>query len=179
MSDVELINNSFKEQENLINQKQKFRRNFYQTQWKNCGIFLGCYVAERVLSYVFKVTHRMPYGNKGFDFICDKGYKIDVKSSCLSNNSYIFSIRKNKITDYFLCIGFDDRENLNPQHIWLIKGDEIIKRGKMKPLKLNDFNSHLTIPNDTLHLEWFSKYELTEKLRKTIKCCKKLKHNNK
>jgi len=159
------------EQENLINQKRKLRRNFYQTQWKDCGIFLGCHVAERVLSYVFKDVKRMPYGNKGFDFICNKGFKIDSKASCLlkKRNNYSFAIRNNKIADYFLCIGFDNRENLNPQHIWLIKSDEIIRNKK-----LNEFTS-LTIQNTEYGLTKFSKYELTDKLKETIECCNVLK----
>jgi len=167
------------EQENLINQKRKLRRNFYQTQWKDCGIFLGCHVAERVLSYVFKDVKRMPYGNKGFDFICNKGFKIDSKASCLlkKRNNYSFAIRNNKIADYFLCIGFDNRENLNPQHIWLIKGDEMIRRVKVKHSKLNELKG-LSIKNNNYGLSKLSKYELTDKLKDTIKCCDMLKSNN-
>ena len=87
---------------------------------KKCSQFLGCHVAERVLSHVFKDVQRMSNGNKGYDFICNKGFKIDVKSSCIQkNNSYIFSIRYNNIADYFLCIAFDNRENLNPQYIFV------------------------------------------------------------
>ncbi len=138
---------------------------------KKCGIFLGCHVAERVLSHVFKDVQRMPNGNRGFDFICNKGFKIDVKSSCLrKNNSYIFHITKNKIADYFLCIGFDNRDDLNPQHIWLMKGDEVLYDNK----KLNEHIS-LAIPNNVKGLSKFSKYELTDKLKETIKCCNSLK----
>lgn len=94
---------------------------------KKCPLFLGCHVAERVLSHVFKDVERMPHNNKGFDFICNKGFKIDSKASCLhKDNTYIFHINHNKIADYFLCIAFDNRDNLNPQYIWLIKSDEIM-----------------------------------------------------
>ncbi len=134
---------------------------------KKCGIFLGCYVAERVLSHIFKDVERMPHGNKGFDFICNKGMKIDVKSSCLhKNNTYTFSIRENKIADYFLCIGFDNRESLNPQHIWLIKGNLINE------------TITLTILNNINVLSKYSKYELTDKLKKTVECCTELKSTN-
>ena len=165
------------EQENLINQKRKLRRNFYQTQWKDCGIFLGCHVAERVLSYVFKDVKRMPYGNKGFDFICNKGHKIDSKASCLNDdNIYMFDIKHNKIADYFLLIGFDDRENLNPQHIWLIKGDELMYQVKICR-KLSDFES-FPISNNYKSLSKLLRYELTDKLKEVITYCDMLKLNS-
>ena len=141
---------------------------------KKCSLFLGCHVAERVLSHVFKDTQRMPIHNPGFDFICNKGHKIDSKASCLrKNNTYQFAINQNKIADYFLCIGFDNRESLNPQYIWLIKGDEMLWDNKM----LNEHVS-LVIPNTIKGLSKVSKYELTDKLKETIECCNTLKNVN-
>ncbi len=161
---------------------------------KDCSMFLGCHIAERVLIYVFKDVQKMLSNNKGFDFICNKGKKIDVKSCCLDlkRNNYNFAIGRNKITDYFLLIGFDDRTNLNPQHIWLIKSDELFnyygrynkKLESNKVIKrLNGFES-LRIVNtiDSLYsydLTDFSKYELTDKLKETIECCNKLKGEDK
>jgi len=130
---------------------------------KNCPMFLGCHIAERVLSHVFKDVERMPANNPGFDFICNKGMKIDVKSSCLHKNRYLFTLNCNKIADYILLIGFDNRENLNPQHIWLIKNELI-----------NEVKS-LAITNTEPCLLELSKYELTDKLKETIECCTKLK----
>jgi len=141
---------------------------------KKCSQFLGCNVAEKVLSHVFIDVKRMPYRNKGFDFICNRGHKIDSKSSCLHENRYIFVIKHNKIADYFLCIGFDNRENLNPKHIWLIKNDEIINKNS----ELKNLYS-LSITNTEYGLFKFSKYELTDKLKETIECCSTLKSINK
>jgi len=139
---------------------------------RNCGMYLGCNVAERILGHVFKEVQRMSIKNKGFDFICNKGYKIDSKASCLrKNNTYGFHIKYNKIADYFLLIGFDNRNDLNPKHIWLIKSDEVIRRYR----KLNDFET-LTILNNSNDLSKFSKYELADKLKKTIECCDELKN---
>lgn len=92
---------------------------------RKCSSFLGIHVAERVLSKVFKNVVRQPTNTHGFDFICNKGKKIDVKSSCIRNRNrgkpyWQFNIRKNKIADYFLLIAFDNRENLNPLYTWLI-----------------------------------------------------------
>ena len=94
-----------------------------------CSQFLGIHVAERVLSRVFKDVKRMPYGNRGYDFICNKGKKIDVKSSCLRKDGkswrWGFDIKHNTIADYFLCLAFDNQVDLNPLHVWLIPGDAV------------------------------------------------------
>ncbi len=131
-----------------------------------CSRFLGEHIAERVLSNVFKDVKRMPNGNRGFDFICNKGFKIDVKASCLNlhKNCYKFSIRCNKIADYFLLMGFDNRKDLNPQHIWLIKGS------------LVDEVKSLGITNNIEGLFNMSKYEMTDKLKDVINCCDVLKN---
>ena len=93
---------------------------------KECTLFLGVHVAERVLSHVFKNVKRMPIGNPGYDFVCGRGYKIDVKSSCLNvDNKWQFDIDHNTIADYFLCLAFDNRENLNPLHLWLLPGSKL------------------------------------------------------
>ena len=96
----------------------------------SCSWYLGVHVAEHVLSMVFKDVHKMPYNHQGYDFICNKGMKIDVKSSTAhkkTNTSdwFGFHIRRNKIADYFLCLAFDSRENLEPKHLWLLPADKI------------------------------------------------------
>ena len=96
---------------------------------KECSLYLGVHVAERVLSKVFENVIRQPPKNRGFDFICGHGFKIDVKSSCIrhrkwANHSWIFNICKNKIADYFLCLAFDDRKKLTPIHIWLLPAEK-------------------------------------------------------
>lgn len=96
----------------------------------SCSMHLGCYIAERLLSKVFKSVKRMPITNQGYDFLCKRGMKIDVKSACLrydgkNKTRWNFHIRKNKIADYFLCIAFDNRTNLNPIHLWLIPGNDV------------------------------------------------------
>ena len=94
---------------------------------KRCTSYLGCFVAEQVLSKIFKDVKVMKYGNHGYDFICGAGYKIDVKSSATGDKSdrWIFAIKQNNIPDHFLCLAFDNREDLTPVHLWLIPGKEI------------------------------------------------------
>ena len=93
---------------------------------KNSSWFLGVHVAERLLSNVFQNVIRMPTGNHGYDFICGKGYKVDVKSSCLHCIAdypyWNFTIKHNKVPDYFACIALDNRINLTPLHLWFVPG---------------------------------------------------------
>ena len=95
---------------------------------KNCTQYLGVAVAERLVRHLFKDVIRMPNNNYGFDFICSKDKKIDVKSSCimLNNNKnphWNFHIEKNQNADYFLLLAFNNRDDLDPLHQWLIPGD--------------------------------------------------------
>ena len=132
---------------------------------KECGAFLGVHVSERVLSHVFKHVERMPHNNRGYDFICGRGYKIDVKSSCRHHrsgnaaDSWGFVIRRNQIAGYFLCLAFDNRESLNPEHIWLIPA--------------GDINNHVMISvADTQVCKW-RKYELP--INKVMSCCNEMR----
>ena len=93
---------------------------------KKCTLYLGVHVAERVLSNVFKDVIVMPTHNPGFDFICNKGMRIDVKSSCTTKDGgWVFMINRNKTADHFLCIAFDNRGDLNPLNIWLLPSSEV------------------------------------------------------
>ena len=90
---------------------------------RECPGFLGVHVAERVLRHAFKDVVEMPYGNPGYDFICNHGKKIDVKSSCIhKEGQWSFRIEHNDMADFFLCLAFDNREDLTPLHAWLIPG---------------------------------------------------------
>jgi hypothetical protein len=72
----------------------------------------------------------MSMSNRGYDFICGKGFKVDVKSACLhtyldksghrTSTHWKFNIRRNKIADYFACVALDNRVNLVPSHFWII-----------------------------------------------------------
>ena len=55
----------------------------YQSMYENkdCASYLGIVIGERLIRHLFNDVEVMPPGNMGFDFICNKGKKIDVKSS--------------------------------------------------------------------------------------------------
>lgn len=137
---------------------------------KDCALYLGVHIAERVLSNVFNHVDRMPPGNPGYDFICDKGYKIDVKSSCLvlsthKTPGWHFGVGKNKTPDYFLFLAFDTRESLNPQHLWLIPGHII-----------NDRTGIWIAANSRRSKRSIAKWSQYEKpLGRVIKCCNAFK----
>lgn len=93
---------------------------------KDCTSYLGVHIVEGVLGHVFKDVEVMPYGNPGYDVVCNKGKKIDFKGSCLHKNGrWSFHIGCNTIADYFLFLAFDNIEDLNPLHVWLIPGDVV------------------------------------------------------
>lgn len=131
---------------------------------RSCSSFLGVHVAEQVLFKIFKNVTKMPYGNPGYDFICNKGRKVDVKSSCTRPQynrapSWSFKINRNEIADYFLCIAFDNRTDLNPLHLWLIPGNTI-----------NRF-SHISASEKTMS-KW---NEFLLPLDNVIACCDSMK----
>lgn len=138
---------------------------------KECSLYLGVYIAERILPLIFENVERMPQGYPGYDFICTKDKKVQVKSSSLGNNNNIwqFHINENKIVDYFFMVALDNRYDLNVTHIWLIKNNETI-RGR----ELND-RVTLGITNNEKSLIKFKKYEITNKLDDIQKICDEFK----
>jgi DNA-binding transcriptional ArsR family regulator len=129
---------------------------------RDCPLFLGIHVAERVLSHVFKDVERMPMHNPGYDFICNRGKKIDVKSACMRGNkaSWAFSIHRNTTADYFLCLAFDNRTDLNPLYAWLLPGSKV---------------QHLTAAG--VSISTISKWESYRiDISKISKCCDVLKY---
>ena len=127
---------------------------------KTCSMYLGIVVAETVLSKVFKDVTRMRSNFPGYDFICNRNMKIDVKSSCTDKTGGLhFNINRNNIADYFLCLAFDNRQDLNPLHMWLIPGEDI---------------NHLKMLSATKNnISRLDDYELS--LDKVVRCCGELR----
>ena len=94
---------------------------------KDSSSYLGVYVAEGVLRHYFKNDVQvMSYGNPGYDFICNRDKLIDVKSSCLRKDGrWTFNINLNTTADYFLCVAYDNRNDLNIMHVWMIPGNKV------------------------------------------------------
>ena len=140
---------------------------------KACAHYLGTVVAERqyariILPEIFGgIEREMPYGNPKYDFIAKNGIKVDVKSRCIREypgwRGWEPHIRFNETTDYFLILAFDNRENLNLIHVWLIGGNEIIRGHKFY------MRDSIKITDKSKSLLEFQTYELTNKLE----CLKK------
>jgi hypothetical protein len=91
---------------------------------KESATYLGS-IAEIILSHIYQDVRVMPRGNHGYDIICNKDFLIDIKSSAIGDKYgyWTFGITHNLIADYFLCIAFNNREDLNtPAHLWMIPG---------------------------------------------------------
>ena len=119
---------------------------------KDSAQYFGLHVAENALSKIFNDVELMPYANPGYDFVCKHGLKIDVKASTQRGgyNGWSFYIGKNRITDYFLCVAFNDRIDLDPIHLWLL------------PAALVNERTQVSISRSSLD-KW-TQYELTDKL---------------
>lgn len=128
---------------------------------RECPKFLGEHVAERVLRHVFKDVVQMPANNHGFDFICNHGKRIDAKSSCIhieGGNRRIrwqFHINKNTIADYFVLLAFDNRNDVNPLHVWMFPGHVV--------------NKQTTISISESTIDKWDEYRLD--IDKVISCC--------
>ena len=141
------------------------RRNGHQpmSENKDCASFLGCHIAEQTLAKIFKNVIRMPPNNPGYDFICNKGMKIDVKSATSHMHSKVrrwgFKVHNNPNTDYFLFLAFDNRIELNPLYLWLV------------PSNIVNMYHGITLSESTLS-KW-DKYTLP--IDKVITCCDTLR----
>lgn len=143
---------------------------------EDCPLWLGVHIAERILPDIFENPERMRHGNSGYDFVCKNGYKIDVKSSCLYRGKFLgFHIRQNKISDFFLLIGFDNRYDLNVLCMMLIRGTDFMNNRYSTNRKLNSFDT-LAVTNSEKGLRRYEKYKLSEdKLNKAKKICEEFK----
>ena len=100
---------------------------------KSCAQYLGIVIGERLCRHLFKDVEVMPNGFPDYDFICNKGKKINVKTACITFDKggwhhWQFEIKENKIPDFFILVAFDNRSDLNPLHLWIIPGHEINHR---------------------------------------------------
>ena len=128
---------------------------------KDCPAFLGVHIVERLLRHYFKDVVMMPYGNPGYDFICNRDKLIDAKSSCLGKNGrWFFNIDHNTTADFFVCVAFDNRADLNVIHVWMIPGS-VVNHLKCASISLS-----------TVH-KW-DKYE--RDVGKISACCNEMKN---
>lgn len=66
------------------------------------------------------------YENKS----CSKYLGIVIAERLIRHLFKDVKINRNTIADFFICVAFDNREDLNPLHIWMIPGSELNQKGK-------------------------------------------------
>lgn len=132
------------------------------TDNKECATYLGS-IAEVILSNIYDNVQVMPVQNSGYDVICNRDFKIDIKASATGYKGFWkFAISKNVIADFFLCIAFESRDDLyNPVHLWMIPG--------------SDVNHMVGIRISKSTIDKWSKYKLS--LDKLLICCDNLSDN--
>jgi hypothetical protein len=135
---------------------------------EDCPTYFGEF-AESLMIMTFLDPVKMPYGNPGFDWKCNNGDKIDNKAACLSswNMRYSFPIRRNKIADWFILSAWDNRDSLNPLHVWAFHKNDIV-RGRKFCERIS-----FSIANTPKGLEEFEKYEVSSRLKKLKELCNK------
>lgn len=134
---------------------------------KECASYLGIHITENVVYHIFKNITRMPYNNPGYDFICGIGYLIDSKSSCMyirpgKSPIWNFRINRNKIADYFVLVAFDNRDDLELKHVWMIPG--------------NIINNNVSVSISTTTIDKWNKYSID--MGKALACCDAMKDGN-
>lgn len=137
---------------------------------EECASWFGDFICENYIIKTFEEYTIMPYGNPGFDWICKKGEKIDHKGSCLIYGEYgsphwIFNIMCNNIADWFILSAWDNRDSLNPLHVWMFHRYDIV-RGR----RFCDFDS-FQVTNVPEKLEELEKWEVTDRLDKLKELC--------
>lgn len=134
--------------------------------------FLGSYIAENSILKLFEGSQGTNYANPGYDIICGKGYKIDVKAATLSQyNIFHFHIGRNMIADYFILVGFDNIINLRPLHLWIINANEIMRECPIRE------SGVFAISNEPKYLYSLQKYEKIDKLKELADICNKFNIN--
>ena len=177
-----------KEYQNYCAKKNGFRdNNEYVKIWthdngihmpmsenEECSAYFGIWIAENYIIKTFEDADKAPYGTIGYDWICNKGMKIECKARCLdSNNTWDYPIGNrrnynyNMVADYFIISAWDNRESLNPFHVWVFHRDDIV-RGEPFWMRMS-----ISISNSEKVLKKFKKFEVTNRLDKLKELCNK------
>lgn len=132
-----------------------------------CSLYFGIYIAENYIIRTFDNPIKMPPGNPGFDWICNKGLKIESKARCLrlDRNQFTFTIDWNNIADWFIFSGWNNRESLKPLFILAFHKNDIV-RGKQFWKR-----DSLTITNTSVGLSQFVNFMAMDRLEKLTDIC--------
>lgn len=135
----------------------------------DCPRYFGDFT-ESLMIQTFEGATKMPSNNPGYDWTCKKGDKIDNKGSCLiyrkgKSPMWQFNIMYNNITDWFILSAWDNRDSLNPLHVWAFHKDDIVRGRKFWR------RDTLAITDISKGLKEFEKYEITHRLDELKELC--------
>lgn len=116
----------------------------------------------------------MPSNNPGFDWKCKNE---DNKGRCLTyrlgkSPDCQFDIRYNNIADWFILSAWDNRDSLNPLHVWIFHKNDIIRGREF----WKRYSFTITITSE--RLKEFEEYEITDRLEKLKEIINRLKDIN-
>lgn len=138
---------------------------------EDCSSWFGEFISQNYVMRTFEDPVEMPPSNPGFDWICKRGEKIDHKGACLSRSNksswrgWNFPINWNNITDYFILSAWDNRDSLNPLHVWVFHKNDIVRGRKF--CKFGGFS----VTNSPKRLKEIEKFEVTDRLDKLKELC--------
>lgn len=158
--------------------QENYRRkmgSFPMEDYPDCADYLGIFIGQRKIAKVVlpiilgEIIREMSLDNPGFDIICknDKygNIKVDVKSKRLIDNKWDIPVLYNNITDYFLCIAFNNESNgekLKVLHIWLFHKFDMIRTQQIGSRYIMDKfckRNYLKLSNGSKRIIELSKYD--------------------
>lgn len=173
----EMYNDNYIKNNDNIKYLQQIRYGSPAEFNSNCSNYLGIELGEKIIGryaipiLIGEIKEEMPNKNHGFDFIATGNIKIDVKVRCLQFHKggwigWNYAILYNNIADIFLLIGLDNREYLNPLHVWMFHKNDIIRKEKF--WKRIGFS----ITDKSEFQKEFKDFEVTKKLIKLKDICR-------
>lgn len=127
-------------------------------QYAGCVIGEEC-VADPILTEIFgDILEKLPYNNPGYDRIVKGGNRTEIKTAFVIENCFKYFINYNRITDYFLLLALDNREDKNILHIWLFKRNDKVRKRLFYQFQC------FKIQNFPCYTMEFGKYDLIDKL---------------
>lgn len=174
-------------------------RNLAMSNNPDCPSYLGINFGERpiekFLLIYFEHVRMTDYHDGGIDFVCvdpmqglidkypklklerNKEYHIQLKTKCLrlrrkGRFGWDFVISYNNKSDYFILLGLDSKDNLNPLHIWMFHKDDIVRE------EIFWRRNSITITNTEEKLKEFDMHELIDELDILKEIIERLKEKN-
>lgn len=139
-------------------------RNFPAEDNPDCPRCFGDFT-ENLMIQTFEDAIKMSSNNPGYDWTCNRGYKIDNKGACLQyidgkSPKWLFNIIYNDIADWFILSAWDNRDSLTPLHVWAFHKNDIVRGRKFWR------RTGFSVINTPKGLKEFEKYEIINRLEK-------------